>query len=253
MLKLLSQNCELVMLIVFCSIGTVFSTATTLNLQLPQDTRQVLLVTTSAWNIHTGTLQLFARQQNEWLAVGSKIPVTVGRNGLGWGLGLHSNNQIRGIKKREGDGRAPAGIFRLGPAFGYHAQSPCTANKFPYRQATDRDYYVDDSMSADYNKWVTIAAHQPNNPKHFWKSCERMKRDDNLYEYGIVVHHNHNAVAGAGSAIFIHIWRRPGAPTSGCTAMSKSDLLTLLQWLDATCNPLLIQIPISKLANIRVE
>ena len=36
------------------------------------------------------------------------------------------------------------------------------------------------------------------------------------------------AVPSAGSAIFIHTWRRPGAPTAGCLALSRADLLWLV-------------------------
>ena len=34
------------------------------------------------------------------------------------------------------------------------------------------------------------------------------------------------------SAIFLHVWKEPGAPTCGCTAMAREDLLELLRWLD---------------------
>ena len=40
-------------------------------------------------------------------------PVSVGRNGAAWGLGLHAA-QPQGPQKQEGDGRAPAGVFTLG-------------------------------------------------------------------------------------------------------------------------------------------
>jgi L,D-peptidoglycan transpeptidase YkuD (ErfK/YbiS/YcfS/YnhG family) len=39
------------------------------------------------------------------------------------------------------------------------------------------------------------------------------------------------AVPGRGSAIFIHQWRSPGAPTAGCIAMARQNLIWLVNGL----------------------
>jgi len=39
------------------------------------------------------------------------------------------------------------------------------------------------------------------------------------------------SVPGRGSAIFLHRWRRPCAPTAGCVAMAAQDLLWIAQRL----------------------
>ena len=39
------------------------------------------------------------------------------------------------------------------------------------------------------------------------------------------------SVPGRGSAIFIHRWRRPCAPTAGCVALAPQDLLWIAQRL----------------------
>ena len=71
-----------------------------------------------------------------------------------------------------------------------------------------------------------------------------MRRDDDLYELGMGVEHNPPpAVAGRGSAIFLHVWRGPGSPTSGCTSISRADLLQVLTWLRPDARPLLVQAP----------
>ena len=76
-----------------------------------------------------------------------------------------------------------------------------------------------------------------------------MKRNDGLYEYGIVINHNTSPIiAGNGSAIFFHIWRSATSPTLGCTSMSKENLLVLMRWLDKGKHPLLIQVPEAELA-----
>ena len=132
-------------------------------------------------------------------------------------------------EKREGDGKSPSGIFRLGAAFGY---LPSVVTKMPYRQATNDDYWVDDVNSADYNKWVK--------GKPSAASWERMKREDDQYKYGIVIEYNTNPVIkGKGSAIFLHVWK-DGKPTAGCVAMSEEIVLKILAWLDPAKEPLII-------------
>src|SRR5688500_220741 len=81
---------------------------------------QMIAVTTADWNAATGELHRYEREsaQAPWREVGSASSVTVGRAGSAWGIGLHPV-QSDGPQKREGDGRAPAGVFSLGTAFGY--------------------------------------------------------------------------------------------------------------------------------------
>ena len=209
-------------------------------MNLPKQTSQVVLVVSDSWSSVNAALQRFSRRNGKWEQVGDQFPVTLGRMGMGWGLGLQAAVND-GPQKIEGDGRAPAGIFRFGTSFGY-GPIPPSSSKLPYRQATERDFYVDDPQSPQYNQWVVLPPDQPD-PHRLWKSFEKMKRDDYLYELGIVVEQNSDPVVkGRGSAVFFHIWRRPGAPTAGCTAMAKENLLTLLHWLDPAQHPLLIQV-----------
>jgi L,D-peptidoglycan transpeptidase YkuD (ErfK/YbiS/YcfS/YnhG family) len=166
----------------------------------------------------------------------------VGSNGLAWGRGIHT--EIRdGRQKLEGDSCAPAGIFPVGAAFGY-SRLPGFPLKIAYRWITDRDYFVDDPESHDYNEWITIDVHEPNTPAAKWKSFEIMKRSDALYELGLIVGQNINpTVKSRGSAIFFHEWAGPGSPTTGCTSMALPDLVELLAWLDPGQSPIIIQAP----------
>jgi len=126
--------------------------------------------------------------------------------------------------------------------------------KMNYRQVTTRDYYIDDINSVDYNQWKVIPSNKQNLPKNFWRSYERMKRSDHLYELGFVVKHNMNPVVkGNGSAIFFHVWRKKSSPTLGCTAMSKENLLKLMTWLDPTMKPLIIQVPKTQLDHLKFK
>jgi L,D-peptidoglycan transpeptidase YkuD (ErfK/YbiS/YcfS/YnhG family) len=70
-----------------------------------------------------------------------------------------------------------------------------------------------------------------------------MRRDDDLYRYLVLVGHNlPDPVPGAGSCIFLHIWRGSNEPTAGCTAMAESTILQLLSWLDRDKSPRLVQL-----------
>ena len=217
--------------------------------RLPNATRQLLVVTTKSWGSAAGNLQRYQRVGEKWRAIGKPISVSVGKNGLAWGRGIFRGTADARLKQ-EGDGCAPAGIFRLGPAFGY-APRPPAGCKLVYRPITERDYFVDAPAADDYNRWVTIPAGKPNRPEKLWPSFERMRRMDRLYEFGIVVQQNdHPIVKGRGSAIFLHVWRNPGVPTVGCTAMARDDLLALLRWLDPNQEPLLVQAPAKELKDI---
>ena len=220
-------------------------------MQLPAETTQVLLVTTADWSATAATLRRCERTAAGWCTVGDPVPARVGRSGLAWGIGLHVDGD--GPQKHEGDGRAPAGIFRLGPAFGY-APEPPPGVDLPYRAAGPRDYFVDDPDSADYNQWRRIADDEVNDPAEHWRSCERMRRDDQQYEFGAVVQHNSDPpIAGRGSAIFLHVWSAPDAATSGCTSMARADLLGVLTWLRDDRQPLLVQVPAAELAHLRAR
>jgi L,D-peptidoglycan transpeptidase YkuD (ErfK/YbiS/YcfS/YnhG family) len=145
-------------------------------------------------------------------------------------------------EKREGDGKSPSGIFRLGMAFGYN---PSVETKMPYRQATDDDFWVDDANSEDYNRWVK------GEPKA--TSWEKMKRDDDQYKYGVVIEYNmHPIVKGRGSAIFLHVWK-PGESTLGCVSMSEEMILNILAWLDPAKKPLIIMGTESELRGMKSQ
>src|SRR5690606_13859529 len=96
-----------------------------------RDARQMVLVVTDDWDATTGTLRTFARDDaGAWHAQDEAAPVSIGRGGSGWGIGLHPA-QADGPAKREGDGRSPAGVFAIGDAFGYAAHADTA---LPYAQ-----------------------------------------------------------------------------------------------------------------------
>lgn len=213
--------------------------------------RQVVLVTATSWTSDGGKLHLFSKVEERWRPEAGNIPVMLGENGLGWGSGVHRTVN-EPPQKTEGDSKAPAGVFRLGQAFGYEPKPPAGIS-ISYRCITKNDYYVDDVGSQDYNRWVRLDGNAES-PERRWNSWEEMKRPDHLYELGVVVEHNATPVVkGRGSAIFLHVWKANGMPTAGCTAMAKSDLAALIRWLMPVNNPCLIQAPVNELDRLRLD
>ena len=183
---------------------------------VPESCQQLLVVKGSETDI-LATLE-------GWEIIGGKwtkritVPATVGKSGL-------ATPEV----KKEGDGKTPAGLYRLERAFGY-AETIKTG--LTYRQATATDLWVDDAAHADYNKWVTAPTKA--------KSFEDMKRKDDLYEIGAVIEYNTDPVVpGKGSAIFLHVWGGPDKPTAGCVAIEKSKLSDLLEALDRKKSPMI--------------
>ena len=220
-------------------------------MHLPEACRQVILVVSDGWDQPKGTLRRWEKgDEGRWKSHGVEVPVSLGRTGLARGHGVHGAIEGDFPDKIEGDGKAPAGIFRLGTAFGYGGEAP-EGCRYPWRQATANDFFVDDIRSPDYNRWVHLEG-GPEMAAERWQSFERMRREDELYRYGITVEHNTDPVVpGAGSAIFLHVWKGSGQPTSGCTAMAEVDLIDLLTWLRPEAEPLLIQIPSDQLSHLR--
>jgi len=203
--------------------------------------KQLLVVQTSSWRASSGTLQRYEKHAGAWQKVGAAIAVKVGKNGLAWGRGLHAIPKGAKRIKREGDGRAPAGIFRLPYAFGDRSISL----DYPYHRMTRYHHCVDDGHSRYYNRVIDSRKASKD-----YQSFETMKFASGLYSYGLFVAHNPDRISGAGSCIFLHIKKRSGKPTVGCTAMSKAEIVILLKWLDPKKKPLLVQAPKSALKKL---
>lgn len=208
------------------------------------EAEQMIVVTAAGWDVDHGLLRRFERAPGagaRWTQVGEAAPVMLGRTGSAWGLGLHPQ-AASGPTKREGDGRAPAGVFALGTAFGY-AQTAAT--RLPYRAMTASDYCIDVPASPLYNRIVDA---REVGEAAVAGSTEPMRRDlhangDPRYRLGFVIEHNREARPGAGSCIFAHLTRRAGEPTAGCTAMADAVMEQTLAWLDPARRPVFVLLP----------
>jgi L,D-peptidoglycan transpeptidase YkuD (ErfK/YbiS/YcfS/YnhG family) len=202
------------------------------------ETQECLVVITDSWPSTTGRMFLFERRpESPWQQHGSAIPVVLGKGGLGWGRGLTRQPLGEGPTKKEGDNRAPAGIFRLRSVFGYTRKNPGT--KMPYIHLTNKMVAVNDPSSRYYNQMVD--ASQIKGPD--WHSAETMVLGDIRYKWGVFVEHNTPAKPGAGSCIFLHVWKDSQTATAGCTALPEEDLVRIIHWLDPARHPLLVQMP----------
>jgi D-alanyl-D-alanine dipeptidase len=216
---------------------------------------QLVVVTTADWGSVSGQAQLFEKHgpRDHWLRVGAPFEIVVGNAGLAWGAGVlpassHDVGASTDPVKKEGDGKAPAGIFRLSKAFGY-APQPLAGWKLDYVALSPTSECVDDAASRYYNR---IEDHTSVTPD--WHSSEQMRRSDDLYRWGIVVDHNSDPPQpGAGSCIFLHIWGGPGQGTVGCTAMPQARMESLLGWLDPAKQPLLVQLPRPRFDGLRKQ
>jgi len=199
--------------------------------------QQIILVVSNSFNDNKATLSCFEENKKVFKSFG----VNLGKNGLGWGLGILELKQNKNeALKYEGDKKAPIGIFNLTHVFGYKKQNNLN---MPYLHVENL-ICVDDSKHKNYNQIITMPKQKPN-------SFEYMRRKDYQYELGIVVEHNKNQTKQRGSCIFLHVEKYAGASTSGCTSMSLENMKKIIHWLDKSKHPLLIQITKEKLPQIK--
>lgn len=139
------------------------------------------------------------------LRVGNlSFPCLLGRNG-------------RTFRKREGDGKSPRGSWHL-TDFYYRSDRVL---RFPLaKRLNPSDAWCDAPGQKDYNRKVVLP---------FASSHENLWREDEAYDILITTHHNQRPrIQGAGSAIFLHLWRKGATGTEGCIALRRRDMLIVL-------------------------
>lgn len=235
-----------------CLFALAASVATASPLATPvHGARQLIVVTSPSWDTPSGRLQAFERTDSGWKAHGEGFNVSLGRSGSAWGIGVHPQ-QHDGPQKREGDGRSPAGIFTIGPAFGYaeHIRSA-----LPYQPMLATSYCMDVPASPLYNRIVDATKVGSDAVKG---STEAMRLDlhnngDLRYREGFVIEHNPANVPGQGSCIFAHLRREASEATAGCTAMEPQQMSDLLGWLSPAAKPLFVLLPEQEYERLRLS
>jgi len=207
--------------------------------------KQLLVVVNNGWDSLRGTLYAFNKVRGKWRLQFSNA-IVLGDKGLALGDGL-VNLTIAGPVKHEGDKRSPAGIFSIGTAFGYAEKKDAAWIKNRYVQAFDTLICVDDANSSNYNTLV-----DKDTARQDYNSFEYMHLKKDYYKWGLFINHNSGKVVpGDGSCIFMHIWENDHTGTEGCTAMTESNMLRVLRWINAKDRPLLVQLPRSLYIELR--
>src|SRR5438270_6411798 len=100
---------------------------------IPSGTKQVLIVRRPPDNPN-GPIALTAWEYSGvWKAVHGPMPCTIGKNGF-----------AAPGEKKEGDGRTPSGVYKIGMAFGYERSID---TKLDYKGVAPDDFWVDDPDS----------------------------------------------------------------------------------------------------------
>ena len=128
--------------------------------------------------------------------------------------------------KREGDLVTPAGAFTMRRVLYRADRAIAPTTRLPIAPIAMDDGWCDDPADAAYNRPVTLP---------YRARAERLWREDRLYDLVVVLGHNDAPpLAGAGSAIFLHVAAADYAPTEGCVALAADDLRAVLAEADAT-------------------
>jgi L,D-peptidoglycan transpeptidase YkuD (ErfK/YbiS/YcfS/YnhG family) len=126
---------------------------------------------------------------------------------------------------REGDGTTPIGTFAIGPVV--YGLDPDPGLKLRYHRLRCGDWWDEDPSSPAYNTFqrVPCGAAPP-----FHGSSEPLWRSTVAYrELAFIEYNTDPAIAGRGSAIFLHDDR--GHATNGCVSLPRAELVQLLRRL----------------------
>ncbi len=205
--------------------------------QLLSDSEQLIIVLAKDGDTTQGQMQRFARTtvKSAWNTVGKPIPIVIGKQGMAWDFHFKNNSDYLPIKT-EGDNRTPIGVYALGPLFDFDEKIKYKKNYFPL---TNASICVDDVKSNYYNQLI-----DGNKVKQKdWHSGEKMRQVPQ-YKLGAIIQYNAEPTTkGAGSCIFMHIWKSPEIGTAGCIAMAEVNLKETLTWLDPKKKPLIAIFP----------
>jgi L,D-peptidoglycan transpeptidase YkuD (ErfK/YbiS/YcfS/YnhG family) len=229
----------------------LLTTLTEAAFELPAKTRQAIVGVAKGWNSSHVTLHLYERNsKGAWQVVSKPWKGRLGTKGLAWGRGLHPIPS-GATRKREGDRRAPAGVFSIGGAWAYDPSTNHHPN-LSFNKITTRDLWVEDVNSPSYNQHIRL----DHEPKTAWEEKQQMRQNDGAHALKLFIDHNVHPkpVPGAGSSIFFHIWRGGGSrATFGCTTMHENQLRRLVRWIDPRQNPVYILLPVEDYKQLRLD
>ncbi|MFN3512433.1 MAG: L,D-transpeptidase [Phenylobacterium sp.] len=122
--------------------------------------------------------------------------------------------------KREGDGCTPLGTWTIRRILFRPDKGGRPDTGLPTKALERDDGWCDDPDDPAYNRPVKLP-----HPAR----AEAMWREDELYDLvGVLAHNDDPPVPGLGSCIFLHLAKPDYAPTEGCIALSREDMISLL-------------------------
>ena len=126
-------------------------------------------------------------------------------------------------KQCEGDGITPIGRWPLRRALYRADRLDPPRTILPVEKIEPDNAWCDIPGDPNYNRLVRLP---------YATLDERLWREDTLYDIVVVIGFNDApVVSGKGSAIFLHIAPADYAPTAGCVALWRDDLLEVLTQL----------------------
>jgi L,D-peptidoglycan transpeptidase YkuD (ErfK/YbiS/YcfS/YnhG family) len=130
-----------------------------------------------------------------------------------------------GQKKSEGDKITPKGTYKIVRIYYRSDRIKKVTSKFKLIKIKSNIGWCDDPSSKFYNQEIKL-------PSKF--SHEKFYRKDEIYDLIVVLDYNIKpTIKNKGSAIFIHITKKNYSPTKGCIALSKIDLLEILNKINS--------------------
>jgi D-alanyl-D-alanine dipeptidase len=176
--------------------------------------RRLVLVIADKLDSTTATVERFDRHtpNAQWQVSGGAATALIGHKGLGWAYAFRKFAKGGEPVKVEGDKRAPAGFYKIGPSFGF---SPSQVPN--YVRVDDGMVCVNDVTSPAYN---TITRRDRIGPAVRHENMSRVPD----YRRGLLVDYPTDRKARAGSCIFIHLQLPGKTGTSGCVAIPQGPL-----------------------------
>ena len=137
-----------------------------------------------------------------------KIRCSIGKNGISY-------------KKKEGDGKTPAGDFKFKYILYRKDRVIKLITKLKKIIIKKNMGWCDDPKSKYYNQLIKFP---------FKYSAEKLWLKENSYDIILVIDYNLKPIIKyKGSAIFLHIQKKKYQATRGCIAISKKNMKILIE------------------------